>query len=136
MNETILIMPRSAQYTVYWTGSDNLTSSKIENVTTECILDRNITGIYVQPGTTHSQYLLAYTSSPSHDELTTIPVVLYIHDTDGSPAQATFIDDDLDAGELGGFVTWSPPAVPADNEVVDYYLVFLTGGEALQSPRE
>eukprot|EP00928_Gymnodinium_smaydae_P001477 TRINITY_DN10542_c2_g1_i1.p1 TRINITY_DN10542_c2_g1~~TRINITY_DN10542_c2_g1_i1.p1 ORF type:complete len:3412 (-),score=718.22 TRINITY_DN10542_c2_g1_i1:80-9991(-) len=103
---------------------------------TACSLPVGVSALRLEPGTAHHTYIVAYSRSWVEPELTTVPVVLNVRDVDGSAVGVAFIDDDLDHGQIGGYVRWLPPTLPEDAALVTKYHVFLTGGPLLSDPRK
>lgn len=62
------------------------------------------------PGTAVASFthVVVYTKTALAEQTT--PVALAISDTGGTVLTAEFVDKDLDAGELGGFLSWTLPA--------------------------
>ena len=65
-------------------------------------------------------HAVVYTKSSLAEQTT--PEALLLADTDASPENADFVDDDLDAGQLGGDLTWDPPK---DVALVEDYVVYV-----------
>ncbi|CAE7663589.1 PIF1 [Symbiodinium sp. CCMP2592] len=65
-------------------------------------------------------YLVVYTRSVSSEQTT--PSSLQIIDTDSTAENISFIDKDLEAGEIGGTVSW---AEPMETSQVQDYLLYL-----------
>jgi hypothetical protein len=73
-------------------------------------------------------HLAVYTESSLEEQTT--PAVLALVDTVSSVSDVLFVDHDLDLGELGGWVTWLPPA---DIGQVTAYLAYLAEGQSGRS---
>jgi hypothetical protein len=65
-------------------------------------------------------YFVAYTRSQLAEQTT--PVSLPIHDSNGAVTALALFDADLDQGDIGGEVSWSPPADIA--QVLTYTIYF------------
>ncbi|CAK9114781.1 unnamed protein product [Durusdinium trenchii] len=73
---------------------------------------------YTLPVSTNASYTEILIYSQSSSSLQSSPVALSLPDLDFSPQSPLFIDQRLDAGELGGVIQWTAPA--NDSEVVQY----------------
>ncbi|CAE8581857.1 unnamed protein product, partial [Polarella glacialis] len=68
--------------------------------------------------------------SVSSLEEQTTPVAVALVDEVVSVTGVTFEDNDLDQGQLGGSITWTPPGSPGQ---ATHYVVYLAGGGASRS---
>jgi len=70
-------------------------------------------------------HLVLYSKSSLEEQ--TIPAGVPMSDTGVSVAQLSFQDKDLDAGELGGAITWAPPSIAQVDRFVVYFATSTTG---------
>eukprot|EP00435_Cladocopium_sp_Y103_P064901 s127_g26.t1 len=117
------LMERVVGYNVYL--SIGLDGSGRSQVGSEVPAGSNDIALFPEQPRGAFDFFTVFTRSKLAEQTT--PAYLSIEDESSYARNVSFIDDDLDEGEIGGYLLWR---IPEDDSEVTHYLVYLSEDEA------